>query len=281
VGPSEAVQLQQPEANAGRAKVLAVASGKGGVGKTNIAVNLSIALAASGSRVILLDADLSLGNVDAVMRLGGHYNISHVLSGLKSMEEIIQFGPGGIEVICGASGLQELAHISEFQQRRLLRELDELARTSDLMVIDTAAGISESVASFCLASDHVLVVTTPEAAAMTDAYGMIKVLVGNGYQGRIGLVVNRADSITEGKKAYKQIAAVAKQFLDMEVYPAGVLLEDSRLRRAVRQREPAVLAYPKAEFSVAINALAGRFHSASCLRQQDQGFVARFIEWFF
>jgi flagellar biosynthesis protein FlhG len=232
-----------------RATVLAVTSGKGGVGKTNISANLSICLAASGRKVVLIDADLGLGNLDVIMNINSRYNLAHVVSGLKSLSDIVHVGPAGVEVVCGGSGLEELANLSRFQRKRLIDELDQLQNNSDLIIIDTGAGINTSVVSFCQASDHTLVVTTPEPTAMTDAYAMIKVLAGRSYKGRISLVVNMAKSTVEGKKIYRQIADVAKRFLDVSVYEAGVLVRDDRLLESVRMRQPVVMTFPRANVS--------------------------------
>jgi flagellar biosynthesis protein FlhG len=240
------------------ATVLAVASGKGGVGKTNIAVNLALCLAARDQRVLLLDADLSLGNLDLLMGIPSRYNISHVLSGRKRMEEVIQSGPHGLRIVCGASGLDRLANLSDGEQQLLIDHLCRLQGEADTIIIDTAAGISNSVVSFCLAADQVLVVATPEATAIADAYGMIKVLTRKHYQGPISLVVNMARSAAEGKQTYQRIAAVARKFLESHVYYAGTLLKDERLCTAVRARKPVVLAYPKAPISLSFAALAGR-----------------------
>ena len=211
----ESLYLQQMTASCEQpASVLAITSGKGGVGKTSIAANLAICMAASRKKVVLVDADLSLGNLDIIMNINSKYNISHMVNGQKSIEDIIHTGPEGIEIICGASGLEELANISEFQRHRLLTELSKLQNNSDAIIIDTAAGISRSVVGFCLAADHTLVVTTPEATAMTDAYAMIKVLVRNRFEGRISLIVNMADSQAEGKKVYQQVVNVARRFLN-------------------------------------------------------------------
>ncbi|MHC4521710.1 MAG: AAA family ATPase, partial [Planctomycetota bacterium] len=190
---NHAVKLRQLSGGRRAAgRVLAVTSGKGGVGKTNVVTNLALCLAAAKKRVLLLDADISLGNLDLVMNVRPRYNISHVLSGYKRLEDIIQSGPNGLRIICGASGLDRLAEISEHEQRRLIQHLSGLQNETDVILVDTAAGIASSVVSFCLAADQVLVVTTPEAPAMTDAYGMIKVLVRKGYTGPISVVVNMA-----------------------------------------------------------------------------------------
>jgi flagellar biosynthesis protein FlhG len=269
------------QASRQRAKIIAVTSGKGGVGKTNIAANLAICLAASQKKVVLLDADLSLGNLDVIMNLNSKYNISHFIDGRKTVEEICHIGPEGLEIICGASGLEKLANINEFQRQRLLNELSRLQENSDLIVIDNAAGISRTVAGFCLAADHVLVVATPEAASMTDAYAMIKVLVGNKYSGQMSLVVNMAMTIAEGKKIYRQISNVVKRFLNKEIYDAGVLLKDEQLSLAVKQRKPVVVAYPKAKISSCIAALAAKLDKCSAAEANNEGFFRKVVDWFF
>jgi flagellar biosynthesis protein FlhG len=279
---NEALHLQQMMVTSRRpAKVLAITSGKGGVGKTNIAANLAICLAASRKKILLIDADLSLGNLDVVMNVHSKYNISHMITGRKSIEEIIHIGPEGLEIIYGASGFEDLANIGEFQRQRLLKELSKLGSDSDTIVIDTAAGISKSVVGFCLAADHVLVVTTPEATAMTDAYAMIKVLVGNEFTGRISLIVNMADTLTEGKKTYQQIANVVKRFLNAHVYNAGVLLRDERLTSAVRLQKPVVLAYPKAQITSSLVALAAKLSRGSAANSGNDGFFKKVVDWFF
>jgi len=261
------------------ATVLAITSGKGGVGKTNIAANLAVCLAAANRRVLLLDADLSLGNLDLVLDIHSKYNISHVISGRKSMEEIVQAGPKGLRVVCGASGLDRLADISEGEQHRLMEHLCQLQQETDTILIDTAAGISRSVVGFCLAADRVLVVTTPEATAMADSYGMIKVLVRKGYGGPISLVVNMARSAAEGKQTYQRMAHVAQRFLQTNVYYAGTLLKDERLCAAVRSRTPVVLAYPKSEISTSLAAIAARVAGTRPRGGVDDSFFRRVIRW--
>jgi flagellar biosynthesis protein FlhG len=261
------------------ATVLAVTSGKGGVGKTNIAANLALCLAAQNKRVLLLDADLSLGNLDLIMGIRSPYNISHVLSGHKRIEEITQSGPRGLHIICGASGLDRLTDLSDTEQHVLVEHLCRLQSQSDTIVIDTAAGISNSVVSFCLAADHVLVVTTPEAPAIADAYGMIKVLTRKHYQGPISVVVNMACNLAEGKQTYQRIAAVAQKFLQSHVYYAGTLLKDERLCAAVRSRKPVVLAYPKAPVSLSLAALAGRLGGQPRGGDAGRSFFRKVIRW--
>ncbi len=279
---NETFELQQMMENYQRSgKVLSVTSGKGGVGKTNIAANLAICMAASGKKVLLIDGDISLGNLDVIMNINSKYNISHMLKGVKSIAEIIDIGPAGIEIICGGSGLENLANLNELQRQRLIREFTKLQEDFDVIIIDTPAGISKSAVGFCIASDHILVVTTPEAAAMTDAYAMIKVLVGNRFTGGISLVVNMADTIAEGKKTYQQITNVAKRFLNIHVHDAGILLRNERLISAVRQRKSVVLAYPRAGITLSLTALAAKLNNISAAEPNNDKFFKKVIGWFF
>lgn len=270
----------QDNENSG-AVVLAITSGKGGVGKTNIAANLSVCMAADNQRVILIDADLGLGNLDVLMNIQPRYNLSHVVSGERTLEDITQIGPNGVEIICGGSGIETLANLNNFQRQRLLEEMQRLQDRSDMILIDTGAGIHSTVISFCLAADHTLVVTTPEPTAITDAYATIKVLAANHYSGRISLLVNMAPSLIEGKKVYRQIADVASRFLNVGVYEAGVLCKDENLVQAVRRREPVVLASPKAAVSIALAAISNRLTKGTNLRTSDEGFFRKVVNWFF
>jgi flagellar biosynthesis protein FlhG len=277
----QAVNLQQlSDSRSASNRVLAITSGKGGVGKTNIAANLALCLAASRKRVLLLDADISLGNLDLVMNIRSQYNISHVVNGCKSIEDVIHIGPEGLRIVCGASGLGRLADIGEHEQHRLLQHLAALQNDTDVIVIDTAAGISSSVVGFCLAADHVLVVTTPEATAMTDAYGMIKVLVRKRYEGPISVIVNMARDAAEGKHTYQRLADVASRFLQADLYYAGVLLKDEHLCAAVRVRKPVVLAYPRSQISSAFATLATRIGGIEGGRPTPGSFFSRVVGWF-
>ncbi len=273
-------QEYQDSQNSG-AVVLAITSGKGGVGKTNIAANLSVCMAAENQRVILMDADLGLGNLDVLMNIHSRYNLSHVVSGNRTLEEITQVGPNGVEVLCGGSGIETLANLGQFQRQRLLEEMQGLENRSDVILIDTGAGIHSTVISFCLAADHTLVVTTPEPTAITDAYAMIKVLAAKNYTGRISLLVNMAQSLMEGKKVYRQIADVASRFLNVGVYEAGVLCRDENLVQAVRRRELVVQAFPKANISRAFRAISNRLTKRVNIRTSGEGFFRKVANWFF
>ncbi len=271
---------QTMETRHGRPMVVAITSGKGGVGKTNIAANLSICLANNRKRVLLMDADLGLGNLDVVMNLNSRYSLAHVLAGRKTLEEVIQLGPAGVEVICGGSGIEELANVNPFQRQHLLDGLERIGDRADVIVIDTGAGIHPTVIGFCMASDHTMVVTTPEPTAITDAYAMIKVLAGRKYTGRISLLVNMADSIAEGKKTYRQITEVAARFLNTPVFDGGILCKNEMVGSAVRRREPVVLAYPRSAISEHLSAISARMCNA-CRPAENDGFFRKVVNWLF
>ena len=273
--------MQRIEQHMDRAKVLAVTSGKGGVGKTNIATNLSISLAKCGKQVSIIDADLGLGNLDILMNINSRFNLRDVIDNGKSLDEIICIGPCGVEVVCGGSGFTDLADMDKFKRQRLVNEISKLESNRDVIVIDTAAGIHSSVVGFCQAADHTLVVTTPESTAMADAYAMIKVLSANNYDGRISVVVNMASSVVEGKKVYRQIADVARRFLNYPVYEAGVLCRDDRLTASVKAREPVVISYPKSQVALSLTAMAARLGRVQTAAVSRDGFLRKVANWFF
>ncbi len=282
-GPMSGQHLQSPciatKIDGKKAGVVAVASGKGGVGKTNISANLAVCIASTGRKVVLIDADFSLGNMDVVMGVESRYNVWHLINGGRRVSEVTSIGPCGVEILCGASGIESLADLNDFHRQRLLGELEWLSDEADVVVVDCAAGIGKSVTGFCMAADHVLVVTTPEPAAMTDAYATIKVLVMRKFQGRISVIVNMADSAAEGKRVYRQIAKVARQFLGIHLYEGGVVLRDEKLRSAVRRQMPVVLAYPKSPVSTSLAAIASRL-TRERIAGDEKGFFRKVVNWF-
>jgi len=267
-------------ATARQATVIAIASGKGGVGKSNIAVNLSIRLASAGKDVVLLDADLGLANADVLCNIDLPCNLAHVISGKRDINEVMVKAPGGFRLIGGASGLAKMADLTESDRQRLVDSLQQIEQQADYLVIDTGAGISPNVLSFTRAADHVLVVTTPEPTAITDAYAVIKVLSRDQSDRRVSLLVNQTLSEREGELVYDRIARVARQFLNINLLDAGGVPDDEHVVLSVRKRTPFVLAYPKCPASVCVSQLAMRLASGVASPVQPEGFFDERSMWF-
>lgn len=262
------------------ASVVAITSGKGGVGKSNIAVNLAIKLSAAGRNVLLLDADLGLANADVLCNVDLPYNLSHVISRKKELRDVIFKAPGGFRMVGGASGLARMADLTDQDRQRLIGSLAELEATADIILIDTGAGISPNVLSFARAADNVLVVTTPEPTAITDAYAVVKVLTRDIAIGRMSLLVNQVHSAAEGQAVHERISRVAKQFLQTSVLDAGYLPCDEQVSLAVRRRTPFVLASPNCPASLAIARLAARLERGVGATADTGGFFNRMSRWF-
>ncbi len=241
-----------------RAKVIAVTSGKGGVGKSNLAANLGIILSNAGHRVVVVDADLGLGNLDVLTGISPPATLADVLRRCRSIEETIVRLPCGLQVVPGGSGtpMQEL--MQGPGRLDLLEGLMRLRRRNDVLIMDCSAGIGPDVIEFCALAEQVLVVTTPEPTAFTDAYGTIKTLVLKGCQGRISVLVNMAADRQEAKATYSRIAAVAKQFLGRTIFDAGHVPTDPKVPVSVRRRSPFVIGYPECPASRHVAALATR-----------------------
>ena len=262
-----------------RASVIAITSGKGGVGKSNVAVNLSIKLASVGKSVVLLDADLGLANADVLCNIDLPYNLSHVIARKRELHEVMVTAPGGFKLIGGASGLARMADLTDFDRSRIVESLMAVEHSADTIVIDTGAGISPNVLSFTRAADHVLVVTTPEPTAITDAYAVIKVITKDGLDRRISLLVNQVRNAAEGRMVHERVAKVAKNFLGVNVLDAGHLVMDDHVRRAVIQRVPFLLSAPKSAASFCVTQLAMRFEQGIA-PGADGGFFNRMGKWF-
>ena len=293
--PDQAAKLRALAAQVQRATVFAVTSGKGGVGKTNVSVNLAITLANAGKRVILLDADLGLANADVLCNVETRGNLAHVVARQRELRQVM-VDAHGFKLIGGASGLAKMADLSDLERQRLIRSLAELETQADVILIDTGAGISPSVLSFTRAADHVLVVTTPEPTAITDAYAAIKVLVkssieqgestsGSSLDRRISLLVNQTLSPTEAASVYERVAKVARQFLNVTVFDAGSLPKDDAVTLGVRARSPFVVSAPKSEATRAIEQLAvrllGRNAGIELPAHSGGGFFDRVGKWMF
>jgi flagellar biosynthesis protein FlhG len=262
-----ASQHSLPEASLrGRtARVIAVTSGKGGVGKTTFAANMAVLLARWGKQVILLDCDLGTANVDVLLGLRPRYSLQHVLSRQRRLDEVIVTGPGGVRVVPGGSGLEELANLSSARCEELLHAFAALDGEADVMLLDTGAGISENVLRFVVAAGEAIVVTTPEPTAMADAYALIKLAhrrmalldeESGGEAPFLRVVVNQATSEREGRETAQAIVTVAQRFLQAPIESLGWIPSDPSVARAVRAQLPVVDAYPRSPAALALARLA-------------------------
>lgn len=278
----QADRLRQLVRETRRARTLAVCSGKGGVGKSNVCLNLAVLLSAAGSRVALIDADLGLANLDILMDLDVRTNLSHVIEGTRTLDDVLVELPSGVQFVPGACGLANLLDLSEFQHRRMVEELTRLEADNDVILIDCGAGIGKNVMRFATAADQVVVITSPEPTAMTDAYAVIKVLHQREYAGEMGVLVNMASGRSEARATYHRLADVVGRFLGSELEHVGYVLSDSKVTDAVRLRQPFVLAYPRCLASRCLAAVANRISRYGVLAEQAErkGFFRRVVNWF-
>lgn len=240
------------------ARIISITSGKGGVGKTNIVANLGYQLSRAGQRVLILDADLGLGNLDILLGLAPRFNLSHVLSGEKSIRDIIVEGPGKLSILPAASGIQELTQLSREQKMRLLSALDQLLDSIDILLIDSAAGISPNVMDFSVAAQEIMVVVTPEPTSITDAYALMKVLSTRYSEKTCRLIVNQVSSEQEGREIFRQLNLVAQKFLAINMDYFGCILLDENLIRCVKQQRIISQAHPESPAAYGFRNLARR-----------------------
>ncbi|MGI6707473.1 MAG: MinD/ParA family protein [Clostridia bacterium] len=225
-------------------RIITVTSGKGGVGKSNITVNLAIELQRQGQRVLVLDADFGLANVDVLLGITSKYNLSHVINGAKSILEVIEDGPNGLKFISGGSGIQELIHLKEEELEAFIRKMGSLEDEADVILVDTGAGLSPNVMRLVLSSDEVILVTTPEPTAIMDSYALVKTAVSENPGIRIHLVVNKAETRREGEELLERFRAVTRDFLKVELDSLGYMVYDQTVLKAVKYQEPFSLRYP-------------------------------------
>lgn len=223
---------------------VAVTGGKGGVGKTNLAVGLALHAASQDQKTILIDGDLGLANVDIILDLDPGDNLASLLLQETDLDSMLVEVAFGLRVLPGASGLTHMADLDPVALRRLIAGIEQLDRYGDLVLVDTGAGVSRSVIDFCEMCGEVLVVTTPEPTSIRDAYALIKVLQAGGRRLKISLVVNMAESVFEAKETARRIAEVASRYLGTEIAQAGFVLRDEAVRHAVRERQPFSLTSP-------------------------------------
>jgi flagellar biosynthesis protein FlhG len=237
-------------------RVLAITSGKGGVGKTNVTANLAVALAHLGRRVMVLDADLGLGNLDVLLGLTPSCTLADVLAGQRRFDEILVPGPGGITVLPAGSGFQDLTVLSDYQLRELQAGMDRWQEKTDVLLIDTGAGIGRNVTSFATMAQDIVVVASPEPTSLTDAYALMKVLSTQYSERRFRLLVSMTRFPAEGRDVYRKLSLVTERFLHVAIDFLGSIPLDPRLSEAVCQQRPIVELYPQSKAGQAFLRLA-------------------------
>jgi flagellar biosynthesis protein FlhG len=267
-------------ASSPRLRILAVTSGKGGVGKTNFTINFALALAERGERVAILDADLGMANVNVALGMAVRATVHDVVLGRRTLAEVAVDGPGGVKVIPGGSGVSELANLGHEGRTRLVEGLAEVGRFADVLLVDTAAGISANVLAFACAADTVIVVTVPEPPAIADAYGMMKALYHQRREADVRLVVNRCMRPFEGKAVFQKLDLVAQRFLGASLRHMGSIPDDEAVPACVRRQRPFLLEAPSAGSSKAVRKLAAEYLGEQGRGGGLGGFLERLARWF-
>ena len=261
-----------PESALFNARVLAITSGKGGVGKTNVVAGLALALAEKGQRVTVLDADFGLANLDILLGLAPKYTLEHVLPGEKLLEEILLEGPLGIQVLPASSGIQELTRLDTTAELRLVQGLQRVAEGQDWLLIDTAAGIHDSVIKLLLAAQELVLVSTPEPTSLVDAYAMVKVIHLRDASKPLWLLVNNAQGEEEAEETIEQLQAATQRFLGRELQVLGMIPADPSVLQAVREQRGVVERFPRSPAALAFRRLAEQLRKKVPL--QRDGFAA-------
>ena len=258
-------------------QVIAVTGGKGGVGKSNVSVNLGIALSEMGRRVVVLDADLGLANIDVLLGISANYNLSDVLSGECSLRDILVDGPGGIRIVPASSGTQRMTNLSQMEHAGLISAFSELGDEIDVLIVDTAAGISESVVSFLRASQELVLVVNDEPTSITDTYALIKLMNRDYDTNRFRVLANMVKSEEDGKAVYDKLYRVTERFLDVALQYIGTIPTDDAVKRAVRRQKAVLEMYPRAPASTAFRHLARKVDQWP-LPSSPRGHLEFFVE---
>ena len=237
------------------ARMICITSGKGGVGKTNISVNLALFISRMGYRACLFDADLGLANVNILLGIYPEHTIEDVISGEKQFEDVLIQNCQGIDIIPGSSGIEKLANVPNEQLEKLIGNFAKL-NEYDFVFFDTSAGISKNVISFCLASPEVMLVVTPEPTSLTDGYALLKILSINGFKGSVSVIVNQISDMGKSQLVFNKLRDVVQKYLPIKVFPAGTILKDPQVWDAVNKQKPFISAWPNANASKCIKNIA-------------------------
>ncbi len=274
---SNAISSENKKVFSENSRVITITSGKGGVGKTNLTINLALALSQLGYKVTILDADLGLANIDVVIGLIPKYTLAHVIRQEKTLEEVIIEGPNGIKIISGGSGFSDLVNLEEEQLSYLINSLKNLGKQADFILIDTGAGINQYVLSFANAASEIILITTPEPTAITDAYAMIKNITLDDNEKLIKILINRVESSQEGGEIFDKLNTACQRFLNMSLYRLGYLYEDPYVSKSVKSQTPFLLKYPNSLASQGIKMIATRLVKESSTEILKVSGLQRFI----
>lgn len=258
-------------------QVIAVTGGKGGVGKSNVSVNLSLALAQMQRRVMLLDADLGLANIDVLLGIRATQTIADVLSGECDLRDILVTGPGGIRIVPAASGVQQMAALTPQQHGALIQAFSTLDDQIDVLMIDTAAGISDTVVSFVSAAQEIIVVVCDEPSSITDAYALIKLLNKEHNIQRVRVIANMVNSIKEGQLLFSKLSHVCERFLDISMQYVGAIPADENVRKAVQKQKPVIEYAPRSKAAQAFKQIANKVYEWP-VNSSPRGHLEFFVE---
>lgn len=267
-------QLENSVSKTRKSRVITITSGKGGVGKSNFTANLAIQLQRTDRKVVIIDADLGLANIEVIFGIVPQFNLTDVIYGRKSIAEIMTPGPLGINFISGGSGIQDLIHLNSQQLSNFISSLSLLDEYADIILIDTGAGLTDSVINFSKAADEIILVTTPEPTSVTDAYSLIKVLCKNNLIPNIKLLVNRVEDDEEGKEIFNKLYRVSKKFLNIEINELGYLPYDKNLIKSVKLQEPVCISFPNSEISRAFRKISYKITEDEPQEEMNSGFTS-------
>ena len=265
-----------------KARVITVTSGKGGVGKTNITINLALALSKMGLKVVILDVDFGLANIDVLFGLVPKYTMLDLIHDEKNIFEVLTDGPDNIKFLSGGSGVEELIRLDRKKLRKFVSSIGLLDKLFDVILIDTGAGLSQNVMSFIMAADEVLLVTTPEPTAITDAYALVKMLSRRDKKKKINILVNKADSAREANEIANKICVVSEKFLSLRLLKLGYILYDENVTKSVKMQKPFSMVNPKCQAARNITEIAEKLFFDNLHDETDgaKGFISKLLSFF-
>lgn len=280
---SDNLQANPPENNPDKsARVITVTSGKGGVGKTNITINLALALSKMGMKVVILDVDFGLANIDVLFGIIPKYTLLDLIHDEKSIFEVLTDGPDNIKFLSGGSGVEELIRLDRKKLRKFVSSISLLDKLFDVILIDTGAGLSQNVMSFIMAADEVLLVTTPEPTAITDAYALVKMVSRRDKKKPLNIVVNKADSIKEAEEIANKLSVVSQKFLSLKLIKLGYILYDDNVTKSVKLQKPFSLYNPKCQAAKNISEIASKLFMQKLSEDGAgaKGFISKLLSFF-